>query len=223
LNSFAANLATLLELSILSAKQPVKVVALGIGPTPKSRVYVEKVPQGFFERLGCAGQTVADLCQDLRRRYGVHPQEKQPGGASSSRPDPARDYKAPTRLKPIYDILGELSQSGRYIPKASEAWYTIAPLVERLARNPNVTADAYRHVHGGIGYFLQWCTAMAGFYGTMSDGARVEGAELLFVEGWNDQIVPGHDKPLTNSAWQDVLSTMRLSSLSDWTIAPLGK
>jgi HEAT repeat protein len=221
LNSFAANLATLLELSILSSKQPVKAVALGLGPTPRSRVYVEKAPQAFFQKLGRAGQTVADLCQDVRKRYGIHPPDKRPTGDGAFGPDSTHDYKAPTGLRPIYDILGELSQSGRCIPKASKAWYTIAPLVERLARNPNITADAYRHAHGGTQYFLQWCTAMAGFYGTMSDGARVEGAELLFVEGWNDQIVPGHNKPLTNSAWQDALSIMRLSSLRDWTIAPM--
>jgi HEAT repeat protein len=221
LNAFAANLTSLLELSILAAKQPVKVVALGIGPPPTAKVYVERAPQGFFDRLRRAGQTVVDLCQDMRERYGVHPQERRPGDARSRALERMRGGETPTLLGPIYGILGDLSESGRHIPKASNEWYTISPLVERLARNPNVTADAYRHVHGGTGYFLQWCTAMAAFKGQMTDGTPVEGAELLFVEGWNDVIVPGRKEPLTNSAWRKVLGTKTLADLRDWTIAPI--
>ena len=207
LNAFAANLTSLLELSILSAKQPVKVVVLGLAPPPQARIYVEATPRPFFERLGQAGQTVAGLCREMTRKYGPHPD----GTASS------------LDLDAIYRILADLSEGGRFIPKASREWYTVAPLVERLKRNPNVTADAYRHwdERPQERYFLQWCTAMASFAARMTDGTPVEGGELLFVEGWNDTIVPGRKEPLTNSAWREVLRKAKLADLKEWTPAPV--
>jgi hypothetical protein len=93
-------------------------------------------------------------------------------------------------------------------------------LVESLKRNPNVTADAYRHVGPGGQYFLQWCTAMASFEARMSDGTLVEGDELLFVKGWNDALVPGRREPLTNSAWRKVLEDRALADLREWTPEP---
>jgi HEAT repeat protein len=221
LNSFAANLTSLLELSILSAKQSVYNVMIGAIVRPRCKVYVEEAPPGFFQRLQRAGQTVVDLCRDMRKRYGVHPQEKRPDDARSLMSEFEVDHEPPTRLGPIYDILGDLAQGGRYILKPSTEWSTISPLVERPARSPNVTADVYRHLHGGTQYFLQWCTAMAAFEAQMTDGTPVEGAELLFVEGWNDVIVPGRREPLTNSAWRKVLNAAKLADLGDWTIAPM--
>jgi hypothetical protein len=221
LNSFAANLTSLLELSILSAKQSVYNVLIGFVVRPKCRVYVEEAPPAFFERLQRAGQTVVDLCRDMRKRYGVHPQENRPDDAGSPMSEFEVDHEPPTRLSPIYGILGGLSQGGRYILKPSTEWSTISPLVEHLARSPNVTADAYRHLHGGTQVFLQWCTVMAAFEAQMTDGTPVEGAELLFVEGWNDVIIPGRREPLTNSAWRKILNTMTLADLRDLAIAPI--
>jgi len=68
---------------------------------------------------------------------------------------------------------------------------------------------------------LQWCTALASFVTRWSDGTPVQGGDLLFVEGWNDAIVPGRKEALTNSAWRDVLGRMKLKDLAGWTIAPL--
>jgi len=63
---------------------------------------------------------------------------------------------------------------------------------------------------------------MATFKGRMTDGTPVEGAKLLFVEGWNDVIVPGRKEPLTNSAWRKILGTKTLAELKEWAIAPIG-
>jgi len=208
LNAFTANLASLLELAILSAKQPMKVVVrdLAFEPTPPAaKVYVEPVPSGFLAGLCAAGQTAADLCGRLNNRYA-------PG---RGRFDPPPDLQA------AYATLAEHAESGAALSTDSAAWQTVAPLVRTLARNPNVTADAYRHWDETEGqYFLQWCTALASFRAAAPDGATVQGGELLFVEGWNDELVPGRQEPLTNSAWRKLLRTMPLRDLKAWTIAP---
>lgn len=205
LNAFAANLASLLELAILSAKQPMKVVLRGMPPRQPARIYVEAAPRPFFEGLSRAAQTVADLCQRMTRKYGAWPTADTP-------PDPAV----------IYPFLADLAERGQFILKGSREWQTIAPLVERLARNPNVTADAYRHWDQDPQerYFLQWCTALASFTAKLSDGAFVQGGDLLFVEGWNDAIAPGHTEPLTNSVWREALGRMKWKDLAGWSIAP---
>jgi hypothetical protein len=213
LNAFAANLTSLLELSILSAKQPMKVVARGLAPLSQARIYVERVPRAFFEQLAQAGQTVRGLCREMIRKYGWHP-----AGGSIARPD-AVDSDIDFGI--VYSVLADLSEEGSSVPKASGDWFTIAPLVESLKRDPNVTADAYRHVDPEEQYFLQWCTAMASFEARMADGTAVKGGELMFVEGWNDTIVPGRSKPLTNSAWRKALGKMALADLKRWTPAPV--
>jgi hypothetical protein len=212
LNGFAANLASLLELSILSAKQPMKVVALAPEPPSRARVYVERVPRAFFEQLAQAGQTVGDLRREMIQKYGSHP-----AGGGIGRPDVV---DSDIDFGIVHCILADLSEEKRFVPKASEEWFAVAPLVESLKRNPNVTADAYRHVGPGGQYFLQWCTAMASFEARMSDGTLVEGDELLFVKGWNDALVPGRREPLTNSAWRKVLEDRALADLREWTPEP---
>jgi hypothetical protein len=214
LNAFAANLTSLLELAILSAKQPMKVVsrsAMAFTPPPReASIYVEAAPQAFFERLGQMGQTVTDLCEQMVQKYG--PRRR------------GRLYPtfAPRDFAAIYRILADLSEGGQFISKNSREWRIIAPLVERLERDPNVTADAYRHVDETEGqYFLQWCTAMASFEARVTDGTLVKGGDLLFVEGWNDAIVPGREEPLTNSAWREALSKTRLTDWREWTPAPI--
>ncbi len=206
LNAFAANLTSLLELAILSAKQPMKVVLRGMPPRQPSRIYVEAAPRAFFEGLGRAAQTVTALCQQTAQQYGARP-------AAGAPPDPAA----------IYPLLADLAERGQFILKGAREWQTIAPLVERLARNPNVTADAYRHWDQDPQerYFLQWCTALASFVTQWSDGTPVQGGDLLFVEGWNDAIVPGRKEPLTNSAWREALGRMKLKDLAGWAIAPV--
>ncbi len=212
-NAFAANLTSLLELSILSAKQPMKVVSRSLAPPSLARVYVERVPQAFFEQLAQAGQTLADLCQEMILTYGRRSVDERIRPADQV--DPSLDFGV------IYRILADLSEGEDFMSKDSSEWYTVAPLVESLKRTPNVTADAYRHVGPGGQYFLQWCTAMAAFEARMADGTPVEGGELLFVEGWNDTLVPERREPLTNTAWREVLGKMALSDLKAWTPAPL--
>ncbi|MFL7808498.1 MAG: hypothetical protein AB8I80_07700, partial [Anaerolineae bacterium] len=214
LNACAANLASLLEFVLLAAKLPVKPVSIGIEPPPQAKIYVEQVPAAFFERLYDAGQTVVDLCNEMRARYG-------PQKADGLRGHVFSRQVLPDDLRSIYNILSNMSASGKPIPKATKEWHTIAQLIERLARNPNVTADAYRHIHGGKEYYLQWCTAMAAFEAQMGDGTPVEGADLLFVEGWSDAIVPDHCGPLTNSAWREALGKMTLQDLQGWSVAPI--
>ena len=214
LNAFAANLTSLLELAILAAKQPMKVVTrsvMAFTPPPReARIYIEAVPRPFFERLSQMGQTVADLCEEMIQKYG--PQR-------SGRRYPT---EAPRDFAAIYRILADLSEGEQFISKNSREWYTVAPLVERLERDPNVTADAYRHVDETEGqYFLQWCTAMASFEAHVADGTPVKGGELLFVEGWNDAIVPGRGEPLTNSAWREMLRKTSLTDWKEWTPAPI--
>ena len=222
LNAFAANLTSLLELSILSAKQPMKVVLLGLGAPQQARIYVEEAPRPFFERLGHAAQTVTDLCKRMVRQYGTHPSKQETRARADSRTRLGTQERddTPRDFATIYRILADLSEAGRFIPKASREWHTIAPLVERLRRNPNVTADAYRHVGPGGQYFLQWCTALVSFEAHMTDGTLAKGGELLFVEGWNDAIVPGRRQPLTNSVWRKALGKIRVADLKGWTIAP---
>ncbi|TEU10713.1 MAG: hypothetical protein E3J21_25455 [Anaerolineales bacterium] len=232
LNAFAANLTSLLELSIVSAKQPMKAVVVGIGlrspRPPRKRVYVEAVPSAFFERLSQAGQTAAELCQRITGKYGTYLEDRlpPPDGSLTLVPTPRplshRDMADASRGPAIYDLLADLSEGGRFILRGSPEWYTIDSLVATLARNVNVTADAYRYwdLDRNEQYFLQWCTAMASFKARVADGARVQGGELLFVEGWNDVIVPGRREPLTNSVWRDVLGRMTLEDLKDWAIAP---
>jgi hypothetical protein len=213
LNAFAANLASLLELSILSAKQPMKFVEMGLGPPPQARVYVEQAPSRFFEQLARAAQTLADLCQEMILTYGRRPAKES--ARRTERADPSLDFGR------VYRVLADLSESGRFILKDSDEWFAVAPLVESLKRNPNVTADAYRQVGPGGQYFLQWCTAMASFEARMADGATVQGGDLLFVEGWNDALVPGRREPLTNSAWREALTRQTLADLREWTPAPV--
>jgi hypothetical protein len=145
------------------------------------------------------------------QRYGPHWEDRM------------RPPQAPPALAPaIYDILADLSEGGGFILRGSPKWGTISPLVGTLARNVNVTADAYRHwdLDRNEQYFLQWCTAMASFKARLADGTRVQGGQLLFVEGWNDVLVPGRREPLTNSIWREVLCGMRLEDLKDRAIAP---
>jgi len=232
LNCFAANLTSLLELSILSAKQPMKATVVGIGlrspSPPRKRVYVEAVPSAFFERLSQAGQTAAELCQQMTQRYGPHLEDRlrsaygHPGVVSTHPLLVGRDMADVSRCTAIYELLTDLSEGGGFILRGSSEWSTIAPLVGTLARNVNVTADAYRHWHldRDEQYFLQWCTAMVSFKARLADGARVQGGELLFIEGWNDVLVPGRREPLTNSVWRDLLGQMKLKDLKDRTIAP---
>lgn len=214
LNAFSANLTSLLELAILSAKQPMKVVtrsAIAFTPPPReARIYVEAVPRPFFERLSQMEQTVASLCEEMIQKYG--PQRR-------GRRYPA---EAPRDFAAIYRTLADLSERGQFISKNSREWHTIAPLVETLERDPNVTADAYRHVDETEGqYFLQWCTAMASFEAHAADGTPVKGGELLFVEGWNDAIVPGRGEPFTNSVWREVLRKTSLTDWKGWTPVPI--
>jgi hypothetical protein len=213
LNAFAANLTSLSELSILSAKQPMKVVTKSVlfePPARRVRVYVERVPRRFFDGLGQAAQTVTELCQQVTEKYGPrHP------SASFQRlafVDPAA----------VYTLLANLSGRGQFMLKESPEWKAAFPLVGTLPRNPNVTADAYRHwdERPKERYFLQWCTAMASFEAHVADGMLVHGGELLFVEGWNDAIVPGRKEPLTNSVWRVALETSSLKDLKGWSIAP---
>jgi len=232
LNAFAANLTSLLELSIASVKQPLKatVVAVGLRSSspPRKRVYVEAMPRAFFERLSQAGRTAAELCQQMTHRYGAHLEDRvrpadTPRPVAPLYPTLAHRYMTDASRDPaIYGILADLSEGGGFILRGSPEWHTIAPLVGTLARNLNVTADAYRHwdLDRNEQYFLQWCTAMASFKAHLADGARVQGGELLFVEGWNDVIVPGRKEPLTNSVWRDVLGQMKLEDLKDRAIAP---
>ena len=49
----------------------------------------------------------------------------------------------------------------------------------------------------------------------------MQGGELLFLEDWNDAIVPGRKEPLTNSAWRARLLEMTLADLAGRTVAPL--
>ena len=214
LNAFAANLTSLLELSILSAKQPMKVVGRGAlfrpSAPPQVRIYVEQAPRAFFEQMHRAARTVADLCTQMAQKYGVHPKELPvalPG----------------VDLDAGYHILADLAERGRFVLSNSNEWHTLAPLLKELERDPNVTADAYRHWDEDPDerYFLQWCTAMAAFEARMPDGAPVEGGDLLFVEGWNDAIVPGRKEALTNSAWREVLRKMGPADLKEWTLAPM--
>ena len=213
LNAFAANLASLLELSILAAKQPMTPVAAAAGlrlrRPSRARIYVEALPRPFFERLSQAGQTVVELCDEMADKYRL-PTE-YPALLPHIPHDPA-----------VYDALADLSEQGRYARKDSPEWRKIAPSFEKLVRNPNVAADAYRHVRLGSDhqYFLQWCTAMASFRARLAGGVRVQGGELLFVEGWNDKIVPGRREPLTNSVWRAALGEMRLGDLRKWALAP---
>jgi hypothetical protein len=213
LNAFAANLTSLLEISILSAKQPMKVVLRGELPLPsappQARIYVEKASLAFFEQMHRAARTVTDLCEQMTRKYGAH-QVVRPVRL------PALD------LDTVYCFLADLAEQGRFILNTSAEWRTLAPLLKKLERDPNVTADAYRHWDDDSNehYFLQWCTAMAAFEARMPDGTPVEGGELLFVEGWNDALVPGRKEALTNSVWRDVLSQMALADLKERTIAP---
>ncbi len=232
LNAFAANLTSLLELSIVSAKQPMKLIPVGIGlrspRPPRKRIYVEAAPRAFFERLSQAGQTAAELCQQITDKYGTYLEDRLPPPDGSltlvatPRPLAHRDMTDASRGPAIYDLLADLSEGGRFILRGSPQWRAIAPLVATLARNVNVTADAYRYwdLDRNEQYFLQWCTAMASFKARLADGARVQGGELLFVEGWNDVIVPGRREPLTNSVWRDILGQMKLKDLKDWTMAP---
>jgi hypothetical protein len=232
LNAFAANLTSLLELSIMSAKQPLKAVVVGIGlrspAPPRKRVYVEAAPRAFFERLSQAGQTVVKLCQQITDKYGTYLEDRlpPPDGSLTLVPTPRplshRDMTDASRGPAIYDLLADLSEGGRFILRGSPQWHTIAPLVGTLARNVNVTADAYRYwdLDRNEQYFLQWCMAMASFKARLADGARVQGGELLFVEGWNDAIVPGRREPLTNSVWRDILGQITLEDLKDRAIAP---
>jgi hypothetical protein len=189
---------------------------------------VEAVPKAFFEHLSQAGQTVTELCQRMTQRYGAHREDRlrttdapptlAPTHPALIRRDVAHAYRGPV----IYGLLADLSEEGRFILRGSPEWRTIAPLVGTLARSLNVTADAYRHWNQDRNeqYFLQWCTAMASFKARLADGVRVQGGELLFVEGWNDVIVPGRREPLTNSVWRDILGQMTLKDLKDRALSP---
>jgi hypothetical protein len=213
LNAFAANLTGLLELSILSAKQPMKVVTKSVlfEPPPRQvRVYVETVPRRFFDGLGQAGQAVTGLCQQMTEKHGPR--------------HPSASFHRLVSVDPVavYTVLANLSERGQFLLRDSPEWQAALPLVGNLARNPNVTADAYRHWDQDPKerYFLQWCTAMASFEAQVADGTPVHGGELLFVEGWNDAIVPGRREPLTNSIWRVALATGSLKDLRGWSIAP---
>ena len=173
---------------------------------------------------GQAGQTVARLCQQVTERYGAPLEERLRTALTSREPTAMPSFlayrdilDAPDTLG-IYDVLAGLSEEGRFIRKDSPQWHTIAPLVETLVRNPNVTADAYRPLDPDRNeqYFLQWCTAMVSFKARLAGGARVQGGELLFVEDWHDALVPGRREPLTNSVWQDALSKIKLQDLQGW-------
>jgi hypothetical protein len=229
LNAFAANLASLLELSIVSAKQPIHATFVGVGlrspQPPRKRVYVEAAPRAFFERLSQAGRTMAELCRPMIDKYGAQQRVHLPGAPPDvyiSLTLVDRYLDDASRGPAIYDLLADLSERGRFIRRGSPEWGTISPLVGTLARNLNVTADAYRHWNQARNEqcFLQWCTAMATFKARLTDGARVQGGELLFVEGWNDTIVPGRKEPLTNSVWRNALGQMALKDLRGRTIAP---
>jgi hypothetical protein len=185
INLSATCLTALAEQTALMTKTSV-MVQKSADEAPKIprgvKLSFEPLSEKYLVSLADAASVAARQCAELKRRA---PQDL----ASSF---------TPVDAAPAFRAFARMAGRSHALVTGSREWNKYGPFVVSLVRPAAVTVDVFllKDRTGAMSYY-QW--ALASFEREASGGAR--GLEMVFFEGWSDEIVPQHQGPLTNQQW----------------------
>ncbi len=204
LNFRAACLTALAEQTALMAKASVMVQK-----SIEERQDVRKGLKLFFEpgskkyllSLADAAAAITGLCSELKRQA---PQ------------DLATSF-VPVDVAPALKTFSVMAGRSRPLITGGRSWKRYGAFVTCLARHPAVAVDVFhlKDRSGAMSYY-QW--GIAPFICTGAH--RTKGMEMVFFEGWSDEIIPQHEGPLTNQQWQDRINQGNLHLLNSLMTIP---
>ncbi|MGC8908329.1 MAG: DUF3160 domain-containing protein [Desulfomonilaceae bacterium] len=120
-----------------------------------------------------------------------------------------------------YDYLSEASRSGKPFQSDSEKGIALTQFAGHLALDPTVIVDAFFYSVRSDRAFLQWAIGPFKAAYDLPNKTKAFGMELVFFEGWNDELIPGAQKPITNEEWREQFAHGQYKLLH--TYAPLNK
>lgn len=120
-----------------------------------------------------------------------------------------------------YRYLSEASRSGKPLPSDSEKGAVLTQFAGHLMLDPTVIVDAFFYSVRRDSAFLQWAIGPFETAYDLPNKTKAVGMELVFFEGWNDELLPGAQKPITNEEWREEFANGHYTRLH--TYAPLNK
>lgn len=179
LNGAAAALTALAEQTTLVTKQAALVVkSLPLANEPNNK------PASIWVQAG-----IEKFLSQLRRA------EKKLYEACGKQWDPQP-----------YLLLSRASASGKPIKSDSEQGIVLTQFAGQLALDPTVVVDVFYYAVRNDKAFLQWAIGPFKVAYELPNKTKVTGMELVFFEGWHDQLVPGSKKPVTNEQWRQLFT-----------------
>ena len=192
LNFFAASLTSLAEQTALMAKtailvrksaEPEKSIPQG------AKLLLRKDSEKYITALGAASASLLRACKEMQSKFPAEPQ------ASIQLVDPG----------PLFKALAAMSKKSRFeIYAQTLLSQPFGDLVAKLTRKPLATVDVFQvKERSGKIYYYQWAVApFEAVFTVPRMKAPPKGLEMVFFEGWADDIVTDHEGPLNNLVWE---------------------
>lgn len=180
INSVGASLTALAEQTILTTKETI-LTPKAIDTNPRPAKGVSKI---YFQ----AG--ITDFAKQL--------------GAAESIMHSACGMTSDTV---IWKRIAEASSKSQPVSTDSETGIAILDFISETMANPAVAVDVFYFDGKTDKGFLQWGIVPYEVEYAPNPGVSANGIEMVFFEGWNNQIDKNVKKPFTNDEWRLLISS----------------
>ncbi len=190
-NFYAASLTSLAEQTALMAKVSIlvrKSVEVKKSIPKNAKLYLEPGSSAYLTALATASGSMTGICDKVIKRASIKPEKRL----------------EITDMRSTFERLSKLAGKPREVSLQDPLLKTRLSQVTELARKPAVVVDVFQDKDpSGKMFYYEW--AIAPYEADYHKGKTVAGAkgmEMVFFEGWSDEIVPGKEGPLNNLIWE---------------------
>ncbi len=180
MNSVGASLTALAEQTILTTKETI-LTPKAIDTNPRPAKGVSKI---YFQAA------ISDFVKKLGAVESIM------HSACGMAPDIA-----------IWNKIADVSSKSKPVSTDSETGTAILDLISETLANPAVAVDVFYFDGKTDKGFLQWGIVPYEVEYNPQPGVSARGVEMVFFEGWNNQIDRNMKRPFTNDEWRQLIST----------------
>ncbi len=105
-----------------------------------------------------------------------------------------------------YTLLRQASLSGKPIKSNTPEGVLLTQFAGQLPLDPTVIVDIFYYSVMNDKAFLQWAIGPFNVSYDLSNKIKATGMEMVFFEGWHDELIPGAKAPVTNEQWRELFN-----------------